>query len=284
MSNYSCTIRELEVADLPAVVRVLAEGFPRVSDRHWDRCLKIIKDRDYPRGTPQFGYGIEDSGLQGVVLTLGSLHGVAESSQTIINISSWTVRPSHRGIAAKALFDHASSFEGVTYSDLSAAAHTIRTITKLGFRESTAGQVLGLGLRRAPETASILTVKEAAMGLAADKLEMLRYHESYGCICFCVELRDRLAPLIFLPRKIKGLIPLAQLIYCERSSDLQEHARAIYYRLLSLGFPGMLVDGSGPIPGLAGRYFPGKAARYYKGPFPDYAVDHTYSEMIYIGF
>lgn len=46
----------------------------------------------------------------------------------------------------------------------------------------------------------------------------------------------------------------------------------------------MLVDASGPIEGLMGRYFPARAAKYYKGPMPLYAIDHSYSEMIYIGF
>ena len=58
----------------------------------------------------------------------------------------------------------------------------------------------------------------------------------------------------------------------------------IYLWLLARGYPALLVDGSGPIIGLKGKYFPGKAAKYYKGQFPLYAVDHTYSEMIYIGF
>ena len=286
MPDPAFTIRELEERDLSEAVQVLAEGFPRLSRTYWESCLRIIKDRNRIPGTPQFGYGIEDGGLQGVVLALGSLHG-PDNRHTIVNLSSWTVRRTHRGRGvAKELLRHASSFEGFTYSDLSAAAHTIKAVTQLGFKESTAGQVLAVGLRKEPRRPlRIISVDDAERaGLAPEKAEMLRHHASYRCIVFCPELEDQLAPLIFLPRKVQGIFPLAQLIYCEKMEDFLDNSRSIYLRLLSKGFPALLIDGSGPIPGLKGRYFPGKAARYYKGPFPQYAVDHTYSEMTIIGF
>jgi hypothetical protein len=44
------------------------------------------------------------------------------------------------------------------------------------------------------------------------------------------------------------------------------------------------VDASAPLEGFFGRYYPGRAAKYYKGPLPGLFVDHSYSEMIYIGF
>ena len=280
------TIRELEKSDLLEATQVLAEGFPRASRDYWERCLSIIGDRERPPGTPQFGYGIEDGGLMGVALALGSLHGPPDNPQTIVNISSWTVRPSHRGLPAKELFRHASSFDGMTYSDLSAASHTIKAITKLGFRENTAGQALAIGIGKAPERSPrLIGVDEAELaGLPAQKVEMFRHHERYGCVVLCLELKDHVAPLIFLPRRIKGIFPLAQLIYCEKMSDFLDNSRVIYLWLLKRGFPALLVDASGPVDGLKGRYFPGKAAKYYKGEFPYHAVDHTYSEMIYIGF
>ncbi|HZT35567.1 MAG TPA: hypothetical protein VFA15_06585, partial [Nitrososphaera sp.] len=121
-------------------------------------------------------------------------------------------------------------------------------------------------------------------GLAPEKAQLLRYHANRGCISFCLELSDRLAPLIFLRRRIKPGLPVAQLIYCERMDDFQDNSRNIYLALLARGYPAMLVDASGPIVGLKGKYFPGRAAKYYKGRPPSYDVDHTYSEMIYVGF
>jgi hypothetical protein len=283
-SNY--VIRELEDADLGQLAGLLTEGFSRHSLSFWEASLARLRARKAAPGTPQYGYGIEDGGLQGAALALGSLHGPAGSPQTIVNISSWTVRASHRGTAAKALYEHASSFDGPTYSNLSAASHTLKTITRFGFREGTAGQVIGVGTRQSSSTPRrVIPLKDAQFaGLSAEKLELLQYHQDRGCIVFCLELADRLAPLIFLPRRVARGIPVAQLIYCELLSDIIDHSRLIYLSLLARGWATLLVDASGPIPGILGRYFPGKAAKYYKGALPLYAVDHTYSEMIYIGF
>lgn len=286
MSEPNFVIRELEDADLGHLAGLLTEGFSRRSVEFWAARLERLRTRNPAPGTPRYGYGIEDNGLQGAALALGSMHGPEDAPQTIVNISSWTVRPSHRGPAAKELYRYASSFEGHTFSNLSAAAHTLKTITKFGFREGTAGQIIGIGTRRSPGTPRrVIALKDApSAGLSAEKLELLRYHQDRGCVVFCLELADRLAPLVFLPRRLALGMPVAQLIYCEAWSDFIDHSRLIYTSLLARGWAALLVDASGPIPGLRGRYFPGKAAKYYKGPSPMYAVDHSYSEMIYIGF
>jgi hypothetical protein len=264
----------------------MTEGFPRHPFSFWENCLRHIKNRERAPGTQQYGYGIEADGLKGAVLTLGSLHGPTDSPQKIVNISSWTVRPSHRGPPAKELYRYASRLDHFTYSNLSAAPHTLKTVTQFGFRERTAGQIIAVGVRKGPRRAArLITTQDAERaGLPPQKSEILRYHENRGCIAFCLEIPDRLAPFIFLPRRIKPGIPVAQLIYCERMDDFQDNSRSIYLWLLARGYPAMLVDASGPIIGLKGKYFPGRAAKYYKGEPPLYAVDHTYSEMIYIGF
>jgi hypothetical protein len=284
--NPAFTIRELEERDLPELAQIMAEGFPRHSWAFWENCLRLIKNRDRAPGTQQYGYGIEADGLKGAALALGSLHGPADSPQTIVNLSSWTVRVSHRGPPARRLYRYASSFDNFTFSSLSAVPRTLKALTQLGFRERTVGQILAVGVRKAPRSAvRIVTTRDAERaGLTPQKSEMLRYHASRGCIAFCIELPDRLAPLIFLPRRVKQTFPVAQLIYCEQMDDFQDNSRSIYLWLLARGYPALLVDGSGPIIGLKGKYFPGKAAKYYKGQSPLYAVDHTYSEMIYIGF
>ena len=279
-------IRELEQADLPEVANILAEGFPRRSLEFWQDRLRVMAERERAPGTPLFGYGVDVDGLQGVALTFGSLHGPSEARQTIVNISSWTVRPTQRGAAAKELYRHATSADGMTFSNLSAAAHTQKTVKRFGFTERTAGQILAVGVSRAPGARRrIVPLSESERsGLPPEQAAMMRYHRARGCLAFCVEVKDRLAPLMFLARRVKPGIPVAQLIYCEQLSDLIENGRAISVEAFKHGFVALLVDASGPIEGLKGRYFPDRAAKYYKGPAPHYAVDHSYSEMIYIGF
>lgn len=280
------SFREIDVSDLPTVATLLTEGFPRRSPEFWSDRLQRLRARDPAPNTPRFGHAIETAdGLQGVALTIGSLHEADIAPLTIINISSWTVRPAFRGKPAKELYGHASSVAGPTYSNLSAALHTQKAIKAYGFAERTAGQVIGIGRRSSGKRVGVLSRGDAErLGLGAGVADMLAYHEQRGCIALCLDLPDRLAPLLFLPRRVKPGLPIAQLIYCERESDLLEHSATISMALLKRGFLAMLVDASAPLPGFLGRYFPGRAAKYYKGPLPSLYVDHSYSEMIYIGF
>ena len=221
-----------------------------------------------------------------MVLTFGSLHGHAEVRQTIVNISSWTVRPALRGPAAIELYRHSTNADGMTFSNLSAAARTQKTIKKCGFIERTAGQIIAVGVARSRGARRIIVPLNdlERAGLSPERAAMIRDHQALGCLTFCLEGNDRLAPFIFLPRRVKPGIPVAQLIYCEYLTDLIDNSRIITLEVLKRGFAALLIDASGPIEGFIGRYFPARAAKFYKGPMPLYAIDHSYSEMIYIGF
>ena len=80
------------------------------------------------------------------------------------------------------------------------------------------------------------------------------------------------------------MLPAAQLIYCEDINILKSNSMVINKWLFSQGYPIMLVDSSGPFSGMKGKFFPGKSAKYFKGPAPKFDIDHTYSEMVYLGF
>jgi hypothetical protein len=287
--NGAFEIRNIDDRDLPNVVSLLCEGFPRRTAAYWWAALKRLGERERPANSEKYGYTLTTGDvLSGIALTIPSIHIGASGLQQFVNISSWYVRPSHRGRAAKALYNHASGRDGVTYTNLSAAAHTIKTITSFGFQEWTTGQMLALGLthRRSPSKGPrILTLDQAkSAGLSDAETQVLSDHASFGCIVFCIELADRLSPFIFLRRRIKSVLPCAQLIYCQSLDDLVAHSRAVWCWLAARGFPFMIVDASGPIEGLTGHYVSGKASKYVKGPLPAKAIDHTYSEMVLLGF
>ena len=279
-------IRQLERSDLSEAARILAEGFPRNSLESWRDRLRILERREAAPGTPLFGYGLEADGLQGVGLTIGSLHGPPETRQTIVNGSSWTVRPAYRGPAAVELYRRSVRGEGMTFSNLSAAAHTLRTIRMCGFTEYTAGVMIGIGMARSSgRKRRVVSLKDATRsGLSPERAAMMNYHQTRGCLTFCLEDNDRLAPFMFTARLVFPGFRLAQLIYCENLDDLINNSYAITLEILKHGCAALLVDASGPIKGLVGRYFPGRKPKYYKGPAPFYPIDHSYSELIYFGF
>jgi hypothetical protein len=276
-------IRELESRDLPDVAEILSEGFPSHSLDVWRRRLRVLAERDPAPGTSRFGYGLDVDGLQGVGLTIGSLHGPPLARQTIVNGASWTVRPAHRGLAAIQLFRRCVSGAGMTFSNLTAGVSTREMVKICGFKEHTKGVVVGVGVARPRgRKRQILSLSDAERaGLSPERFEMMRYHEARGCLVFCVEETDRVAPFMFKARPLRAGVPLAQLIYCERLGDLIDNSRAITLELWKRGCVGLLVDASAPIEGLKGRFFPGLEPKYYKGPAPIYAIDHSYSELVY---
>jgi hypothetical protein len=277
-------IRELRPDELPELASLLAANFPRFDVDFWHAAMNRLARRERVEGMPLLGLGIVDQGLQGAVLMISSKRTATGGPQIITNISTWCVNPSHRGALAKELYAQATSADQATYSNLSAAANTIKTITRLGFSEWRAGQAIGIGTGTSG-TARVLPFADAIRETADPaQLALMEDHHRLGCVVLGLALKERVTPLIFLKRKVLKHLPCAQLIYCEDFSDFSANSLAINNHLLRHGLPTLLVDASGKVPGLTGRYFPGKAAKYYKGPLPLADIDHCYSEMMYIGF
>src|SRR6266478_4022962 len=142
-------IREIGDNDLAGVVSLLCEGFPRRTPEYWRAGLQKLANREHPTDTEKYGYVLTaENELRGVVLTIPSIHEDGSERHIFINISSWYVQPSFRGSPAQELYRFASCREGITYTNLSAAAHTVKTIKSFGFQEWTAGQMVAAGLKR----------------------------------------------------------------------------------------------------------------------------------------
>lgn len=277
-------IRPLAEGDIPATVRLMTESFPRRTQAYFETAFERLAVRDIPDGFERFGYVIDQGGIFGAVLAIPSAHDLGTETQAFVNISTWCVAPSHRGPAAKALYDQSGAREDAVNTNLSAAKHTLKTIGRLGFKPWSHGQYLALRARRNGK-AQVLTLDPAVKaGLPDHQARILEDHRRSGCLTPILESDGRLIPLILLKRVVRKVIPAAQLIYCEDRAWLLEHARPLLTWLRLRGRLGLIIDADSPEPALAGRYFPGLAAKYYRGQSPRLDVDHTYSEMMYLGF
>jgi hypothetical protein len=281
-------IREIDEDDLTEVVALLCDGFPRSTPTYWQAGLKRLARRERPPLTEKYGYVIAaENRLRGVVLTIPSVHQEGLTRRVYTNISSWYMQPAFRGPPAKELYRYATRHEGVTYTNLSAATHTIKTIKSFGFQEWTAGQMVAVGVRRYRSPLGkvrFLSPDKLGNSDCSAEANLLADHENFGCLTFCLETANRLCPFIFVRRHVRRFIPCAQLIYCRDLTDLVQHGLAISSWLTMRGFPLMLIDASGPIEGLIGYYIDRKNSKYFKGPRPVKAHDHTYSEMALFGF
>ena len=279
-------IRPIGPADLPEVVTLLTEGFPGRPRAYWEVGLTRLGERAEPPGTEQYGYVIDHGGLTGVILAISSDHATPEGPRVYTNISSWAVRPSSGILDALQLLRRAASAPEATVTTLSAVPDTLKMMRRLGFQCWTEGQVVGIGTASTGR-AGVLDLEAArAAGLDERRASVLANHAAMGCLTPCLQVRDGLTPLIFLPRRIERPVPVraAQLIYCAHLTDLLPHTAVVWRWLAARGYPLMIVDASGPLPGIRGRYYPGRAAKYYRGPNPGMDCDHTYSEMVYLGF
>ena len=114
---------------------------------------------------------------------------------------------------------------------------------------------------------------------------MLETQARYGCIAFCCKTTDgQTRPFVFVPRKIRGFVPCAQLAYCRQISDLVDVAGSAGRYLLLHGWPVVLIDANGPIASLPGKFFRDVALRYFKGAVAPALGDLTETEATVFGF
>ena len=282
-------IREIADEDLAEVAALLSEGFPSRTPDYWRTGLQRLGERECPPATEKYGYVlVTDQVLRGVILTIPSVHESGSERHVYVNISSWYVQRPFRGFPARELYRRASRREGITYTNLSAAAHTVKTIESFGFQKWTSGQMAAISLkwnRSSLQKNRILSWNDfGSVELPATEAKLLSDHQSFGCLTFCLATPNYLSPFIFVQRRVRGLIPCAQLIYCRELADLVQNGLAISSWLMMRGFPLMLVDASASIEGLIGRYYPDRGSKFFKGPRPLKEIDHTYSEMVLLGF
>lgn len=278
-------IRPMTEADLPRVVALMAESFPRRDAAYFERGFERLSAAPVPEGYERYGFVIDRGEIEGAVLAIPSTHDYGDARQVFVNISTWCVAPASRGPLAKALYDRAGARYEAVNTNLSAAKHTIRTLDRLDFRPWTTGQVLALASAGAGAGGRAMRFDApGAPALPAHHARVLEDHAGLGCRAVVIETGDVPIPLVLLPRRIGRVVPVAQVIYCESVAELSRHARPLMRWARRAGFAGLLLDSDGAVPGFRGRLHPGKAAKYLRGAAPRYDVEHTYSEMVRLRF
>ena len=276
--------REIEDRDIDNLIPLLTRGFAVRSPDYWARALDRLRRHPTPAGLPKFGYLLEHAQRPvGVFLLISS----AVPDGVRCNVSSWYVEPAFRSYATWLVL-RALRHKNVTYVNVSPAPHTRTTIGAQGFSRYSNGQLLALpmlGARVAGVVVQPIDVvaRPQEQALAAD-YDLLKAHADLGCLCLWCTFEGRAYPFAFLPRRIaKGLVPVAQLVYCRDQDDVVRFAGPIGRHLAARGRPLVLMDAHGPIPGLAGKFFAGDGPKYFRGPKPPRLGDLAFTEMIIFG-
>jgi hypothetical protein len=285
--RMSVRARRIEDDDVPAVVDLLARGFPRRPRKFWSGMLAALTDRAVPEGYPRYGYLLESDGAAvGALLLIFSCMCSREGSMLRCNVSSWYVEPRFRSYGSM-LVAKALSHKDATYLNVTPAPHTLPILTAQGYSQYCGGTFVALPvLQRGSGRAQIKVVTAGAPAPeSGDAFEhqLLLDHARYGCVSLWCEADDRAHPFVLRPRLIRGVVPCAQLVYCRDVEDFIRFAGPIGRFLARRGRFVVLVDANGDTPGLIGRYFDGKIPKFFRGPHLPRLGDLAYTETALFG-
>jgi len=285
-SDVRC--RLIAEADLGEAAACLARGFPERSNAYWVGALSRMAGRETIGDCPRFGYLMEASGrVVGVLLLIYSRRVVGQASEIRCNLSSWCVDPPYRGYAL-ALHTNGVRRKEVTYTNLTAAPHTRAGLEAMGFRRFSDGlfvfaPILSRSRRATRVVAYADDAPEAAL-LGADERTILAEHAAFGCRALIGVDGDRAMGLVLQSRPLHHRrLACERLIYCRDIGELPAFAGAVGRYLLRRGIFLCLIDASGPLPGLVGKFLANREPKYFKGPDAPALGDLAYSELAVLG-
>lgn len=279
--------RQVGDADTAAVAELLSEGFRKRSREFWVRALRRLSEHPTPPGFPKYGYLLESDGeLTGVLLLIASTIDENGAPRIRCNVSSWYVRPPFRGYAGM-LVSHALKQKQATYYNITPDLPTLPILEAQGYEKYCEGRfvaVPALAPRRRNASVGFLRPgTEADHDLSPFEADLLARHVGYGCLSvICSHARDR-HPFVFLPRRKAGLLPFVYLSYCRHLQEFVRFAGPLGRFLARHGYPLVVVDANGPVPGLVGKYS-GGAPKYFRGPNQPRLGDIAYSERVMFGY
>jgi len=277
--------RQIEQTDVPAIVDLLARGFPSRGSAFWRHALDQLTQRQPPDGLPKYGYLLESAGIPvGVILLICAAMPTDGALAPRCNLSSWYVEPEFRTYAPM-LVSRALRHKEVTYTNVSAAPHTWPIIEAQGFRRYSDGIFVALpALTLSRAKAEVFdAAQQPSVGFDPFEQETLVKHKAHGCISLWCTTAERAYPFVFRPRLVKGFIPCAQLIYCRDIADFGRFAGPLGRYLARRGRPVVIVDANAPIAGVIGLFRRGSKPKYYKGPQRPRLGDLAYTEYAVLG-
>jgi hypothetical protein len=280
--------RLITKSDFEKVVACLMRGFPERPRSYWFDALERMTKREAVEDYPRYGYLLESPGeVVGVLLMIFSKRVNDGGIDIRCNLSSWCVDPQYRSFAI-ALHTSGVRLKGVTYTNISPAPHTRKGIEALGFRRFSDGlfifaPILSRWRTRARVVAFSAEAPEAALLSQSDRL-ILAEHAAFGCRSLIGVREGRAVGFVFQTRRMyRHIIPCQHLIHCRDLTEFAEFAGAIGRYLALRGALFCVIDATGALPGLVGRFLGNREPKYFKGPTMPGLGDLAYSELVLLG-
>jgi hypothetical protein len=279
MSSQSAGVRLRQItdADLPAIARLLSEGFPRRTTDYWRVGLQRHADRPRPDGYPTYGFCLDSGGEPvGVILLLFSCVASPDGKAIRCNVSSWYVRPDFRSYGSL-LITSTTRNKSVTYFNISPAPHTWSTVEAQGFSMYCKGQMYGLPILSRARSVQVVTFSDQQFKMSAQDIDLLRQHAAFGCLSVVVRDGDADHPFVFQKRYVKRLLPVFRLLYCRSIDEFLCYAGNIGRFLMRRGAVLVQFDANQPAP-MAGWFSDTRGRNYSKGARPPRLGDLAFTE------
>jgi hypothetical protein len=279
--------REIGAEDLDRIVDLLTTGYGIRGRDFWTRRIRRLSEYSAPSGFPKYGYLLDYNGAPvGVIFTIFSPIIVNNAKTVRCYLANWYVEPKYRSYAVM-LASHAVKNKHVTYRIGTPIQYTLPILQALGYKQFCKGRFVSVPmLSFRSDNAHVKLVapnRNADDNIQSPEVELLLGHARYGCISLTCLSTEGEYPFIFQPRLKAGVLPFARLVYCRDLGDFVRFAGPLGRFLIGRGFPLVVLDTNGPIPGLIGKYsssFP----KYFKGPDQPRLEDSTYSARVIFDF
>ncbi len=234
-------MRPLDETDFARAALLLHEGFPGRPVAFWAAALQRLKHYGGNRqaGVPLGWFMLKDDEPVGVLLTPASLRRRTDgSSECIVNLSSWYVRPEFRWRAGFML-RRVTADKAAVYTDLTPTPEVQKMLPMFGFQPLNRGMALHLLPLQCLHPAhgarlrSLLPAEPWAY--AGPPREMIEAHRELGCLPLVLQPPQG-QPQLLICRlgRLRGL-RAAQLVYADSQSLVLRHRGALARHLLGQG-------------------------------------------------
>jgi hypothetical protein len=281
--------REIEAADIGAIIDLLCVGFIRRDRTYWEAALRQRTAHRTPDGFPRYGF-LLDAGeaVVGVLLLISTRMTIARREIVRCNLSTWYVHPDFR-LYASLLVSRARKLPAHTFVNTSPAVPTFPVIEAQGFRRFSGGAFAAIPALSGPLTGCKVTAVGAAgmdePRLPPDELRLLRDHAGFGCVSLCCRSASGDRPFVFRRRHVEGVsLACAHLVFCRAIDDLTRFAGPLGRYLALRGMGWTIVASDVPLAGLVGRLYAGRFPMYYAGTICPRPGDLAYTEGALFGF
>ncbi len=282
---------EIDKANERAAVALLTEGFPNVTQSTWRSYLERVRHHgDNVNAGVAPGYMmITDDTPTGVVLTPASQRPRDDGTcETIVNLSSWYVRPDQRW-RAPLMMRRVLRLPASRITDLTPTPAVQVMLSALGLHPLNAGETFVflpcfVGARFSG--ARVYDYDAVGTDVRPWLRVLIERHRPLGCVAAVLDTPGGCVTLLF-KRRVRRGVPTLQLIFCDRNSALVANMGSIARYLLARGHLVLVMDvplGRPEASALPGIRRPHHGRKFANAPVEPDMTDHAGSDLALFDF